>query len=89
MKLFTSSWLLGMSSYVLLGVLRRSGFPVTGWFLGTPGDVVSILLFVSTVIGSVLGVLSWRRREVKTWWTVGVTALNLVVLAGTLLLFAG
>ena len=90
MKLFTGSWLLGTLSYVFLGVLRRSGFPATGLFLGTPGVITLLLLLLSAGTGTVLGMLSWSRREVKAWWTISAIALNIVVLVGILLrLFGG
>lgn len=89
MKLFTWSWLLGVLSYVLLGVLRRSGSADAGIFPGVPGVVTLFLLFLLAGTGAVLGVLSLNRKEVKTWWGVSTLVLNLVVLAGILLLFAG
>ena len=89
MKLFSWSWSLGMLSYIFLGVVRRSGFPVAGMFLGIPGVITFLLLLFSTGTGTVLGVMSWRRREVKTWWAIGAIVLNIVELAGTLLVFAG
>ena len=90
MKLFTWSWLLGMLSYVVLGVVRRSGFPATGLFLGTPGVITLLLLLLSAGTGTVLGLLSWRRKEVNAWWTVSAILLNIVVVAGSLLrLFGG
>jgi len=89
MNLFTWSWLLGMLSYVFLGVLRRSGFPEAGSFPGTVGIITSLLVSLSAGIGTVLGVMSWRRKEVKAWCAIGVIVLNIVVLAGSLLLFAG
>lgn len=87
MKLFTWSWYLGMLSYIFLGVLRRSGFPATGLFLGTPGVITLLLLFLLAGTGTVLGVLSWSRREVKAWWVISAIVLNIVVLAGILLRF--
>ncbi|HUE99315.1 MAG TPA: hypothetical protein VMN99_08665 [Anaerolineales bacterium] len=89
MKLLPWSWVLGMLSYIFLGVVRRSGFPGAGMFLGTPGVITFLLLLLSTGIGTVFGVMSWRRREGKTWWAIGAIVQNIVVLAGTLLLFAG
>jgi hypothetical protein len=89
MKLFTWSWFLGMLSYVFLGVLRRSGFPDAGMFLGTVGIIMTLLVSLSAGTGTVLGVLGWRRREVKAWWIISAILLNIVVLAGILLLFAG
>jgi len=89
MKLFTWSWFLGILSYVFLGVVRRSGFPATGLFLGTPGVISLLLLLFSAGTGTVLGMRSWSRREVKAWWIISAIALNVVVLAGSLLLLAG
>lgn len=79
MKLFQWSWLLGILSYAILGVLRRSEFPVAE----TPALILFLLSLLSAVIGLVFGVLSWKRQEVKIWWVIGSITLNIAMaLAG-------
>lgn len=92
MKPFQLSWLLGVLSYVILGVLRRSGLLEAETSLGTQRLITFLLLIlsVSAGTGTVLGVMSWNRKEVKTWWAIGAIVLNLVVLLTVILrLFAG
>lgn len=89
MKLLMWSWQLGLLSYIFLGVIRRSGFPVGGTFVGTPGVITSLLLFLLAGIGTVLGVLSLNRKGVKAWWGISAIVMNIVVLVGILLLFSG
>lgn len=88
MKLYQLSWLLGSLSYVIGGVFRRSGWPQEEMSLGIQGVAVFILLILPAVIGTVLGVMSLRRREVKAGWAIGVIVLNIVMaLSGMLRLF--
>ena len=83
MKLSQWSWLLGILSYVILGVIRRSGS------LGTLGLIMFALLLLSAGIGIVLGVVSWKRKEARAWWAIGSIALNIVMaLGGFNLVFA-
>ena len=90
MKLFQLSWLLGMLSYVILGVLRRSGLPEAETPLGTQSLITFLLLILLAGTGTVLGVMSWNRKEMKTWWAIGAMVLNLVVFVTVIiLLFAG
>ena len=92
MKPFQLSWLLGVLSYVILGVLRRSGLLEAETSLGTQRLITFLLLIlsVSAGTGTVLGVMSWNRKEAKTWWAIGAIVLNLVVLLTVILrLFAG
>ena len=89
MKLFYWSWFLGIQSYVILGVLRRSGVLVAGTSLGTTGLITFLLFLLSAGIGIALGMVSWKRKEVKVWWAIGAIALNIVMaLNGIFLLFA-
>ena len=79
MKLSQWSWLLGIQSYVILGVLRRSEFLVGE----TPALILFLLSLLSAVTGIVFGAVSWKRQEVKAWWAIGSIALNIVMaLAG-------
>ena len=83
MKLFHLSWLLGMLSYIILGVLRRSASPLAETALGTQRSVTILLVLLPAGIGVILGVMSWNRKEVKAWWVTGVILLNIVMaLAG-------
>jgi hypothetical protein len=89
MKLSQWSWLLGVLSYVILGVLRRSGFLSEGTSLGTPGLITFLMLLLSAGIGIVLGVVSWKRKEANVWWVMGAIALNIIMaLAGVSLVLA-
>ena len=88
MKLFQWSLSLGMLSYIVFGVFRRSGSPLET-FLGIQGLAVWLLLILP-VVGTVLGVMSWNRKEVKAWWAIGVIVLNIdMILTGIFLLFPG
>ena len=88
MKLSQWSWLLGILSYVIGGVFRRSGSPLET-SLGIQGLAVWLLLILP-VVGTVLGVMSWNRKEVKAWWAIGVIVLNIdMILTGIFLLFPG
>jgi len=89
MKLFQVSWLLGMLSYIVFGVFRRSRLPSVEMSLGTQGLAV-LLLLILPVVGMVLGVISLKRKEGKAWWAIGTLVLNIaMVLTGLLLLFPG
>ena len=90
MKLYYWSWLLGLLAYVVGGVLRRSGSPAGEMSIGTQGLATFLLLILPAGIGTVLGVMSLRRKEVKPWWAIGVIVLNVaMVLTGLFLLFPG
>ena len=88
MKLFYWSWSLGTISYVVLGVLRRSVTSLAEISLGNKGAAILILSILLAVGGTVLGVMSWNRNEVKVWWVIGVLVLNIVMaLTGIMLSF--
>ena len=90
MKLYQLSWLLGVLSYVIGGVFRRSGSPLGEMSLGIQGLAIFLLLILPSGIGIVLGVMSLKHKEVKDWWAIGVIVLNIVMgLSGILLLFPG
>jgi len=89
MKLYQLSWLLGTLSYVIGGVFRRSVSPLGEMSLGIQG-LVFLLVILPAGIGTVLGVLSLKRKEVKAWWAIGVIVLNIVmILTGILILLPG
>jgi len=89
MKLFQQSWSFSLLSYVILGVFRR-GFSVAGITLGPHSSITFLLLIFAAGIGVVLGVLSWKRKEVSPWWVIGAIVLNVVMLlTGIDLLFPG
>jgi len=52
------------------------------------GLAVFLLVILPAGIGTVLGVMSLQRKEVKAWWAIGVIVLNIaMVLTGIFLLF--
>ena len=63
MKLYQLSRLLGTLSYVIGGVFRRSVSPLGEMSLGIQG-LVFLLVILPAGIGTVLGVLSLKRKEV-------------------------
>lgn len=90
MKLFQLSWLLGISSYVLFGVLRRSVPRVVEMAPGVNGFPLFLLAMVLAGVGTVLGFMSWSRKEVKAWWVIVIIVLNItMVLTGILFLLPG
>ena len=90
MKLIYLSWSLGMLSYILLGVLRRSELSVVERTVGIAASVLILLLMLLAVIGTALGVMSLKRKELKPWWAIGAIVLNIdMVLTGILLLSPG
>ena len=87
MKLYRWSWFLGTLSYVIGGVFRRSRSPLGEMSLGIQGLAVFLLVILPAGVGTVLGVMSLKRKEVKAWWAIGVIVLNIVmILAGILIL---
>jgi len=90
MKLFHLSWLLGIFSVVILSMLTRVNSPLLGMPLQTQKLTTLLVLVAPAAAGSVLGALSFRRREAKTLWSIGAILLNvLMLLAGITLLLAG
>jgi hypothetical protein len=86
MKLLYLSWLLGMLSYIIFGVFRRSGSPPE-ISLGLQG-LAALLLLILPVVGTVLGMISLNRNEEKAWWVIVALVLNIsMVLTGIFLLF--
>ena len=76
-----------MLSYVIGGVFRRSGSPVGEMSIGIEGFAIFLLVILPAGIGAVLGVMSLKRKEVKSWWAIGVIVLNIaMVLTGILIL---
>jgi hypothetical protein len=87
MKLFELSLVLGMLSYIIGGVFRRSGLPLGEMSIGIQGLATFLLMILPAGIGTVLGMMSLKRKEVKSWWAIGVIVLNIaMVLTGILLL---
>jgi hypothetical protein len=88
MRLFTWSWLLGVLSYVVLGVVRRSATALAETSLGDTGSGIVLLSMLLAVGGIVLGVMSLNRKEGRPWWVAGAIVLNVAtVLSSILLLF--
>ncbi len=89
MKLYQLSWFLGTLSYVIGGVFRRSRSPLGEMSLGIQG-LVFLLVILPAGIGTVLGVMSLKRKELKAGWAIGVIVLNIaMILTGILILFPG
>lgn len=90
MKLFELSLILGMLSYIIGGVLRRSGWHLGEVSMGIQALATLLLLILPAGIGTVLGVMSLQRKEAKAWWAIGVIVLNIaMIFTGLLLLFPG
>ena len=90
MKLYYMSWLLGMLSYIIGGVFRRSGSPLGEMSLGMQGLAIFLLVILPAGIGAVLGAISFKRKEVKAWWAIAFIVLNItMIFTGILLLFPG
>src|SRR5574341_191277 len=53
MKLFHLSWVLGMLSYIIGGVFRRSESPLGEMLIGIPGLAIFLLLILPAGIGTV------------------------------------
>ena len=88
MKPFQSSLILGTLAYIIGGVFRRSGSPLGEMSLVLQGLAVFLLVILPAGIGTVLGVMSLKHKEVKAWWGIGVIVLNIaMVLTGIFLLF--
>jgi uncharacterized membrane protein len=52
------------------------------------GLAIFLLVILPAGIGTVLGVMSLKRKEVKAWWAISFIVLNIaMVLTGVLLLF--
>ena len=90
MKLYQWSILLALSSYVIGGVFRRSESFPGELSVGIQILLILLLLILPAGLGAVLGVMSWKRKEVSPWLVVSPIVLNIVVvLTGILLLLPG
>lgn len=85
-QLYQWSVLLGLLSYVIGGVFRRSESFPGELSMGLQMLVILLLLILPAGIGVVLGVLSWKRKEVSLWWAGGAIVLNIAVLLTSMLL---
>jgi hypothetical protein len=86
MKLYQLSWFLGTWSYVIGGVFRRSGLPLGEMSIGIQALAIFLLMILPAGIGTVLGAMSLKRKEVKPWWAIGVIVLNIVMVLSSILL---
>ena len=90
MKQFQLSLTLSLLSNIVLGALTRSWSPLVEMSPGIQKLATILLLILPAGIGTVLGVMSKNRKEVKAWWSIGVTGLNMLMLfTGIFLLSAG
>ena len=71
MKLYQLSWFLGTWSYVIGGVFRRSGSPPGEMSIGIQGLAIFLLMILPAGIGTVLGAMSLKRKEVKAFFDAG------------------
>lgn len=89
MKLYQWSWLSGMTSYIVLGVLRRSSASLVEPSFEMQSPVTLFLVILLAGIGTILGIISWRRKEANAWWTIIALVLNAaMLLAGLARLFS-
>ena len=90
MKLVQWSLLLGMLSYIIGGVFRRSWLPLGQISIGIQGLAIFLLLILPAGVGTVLAATSFKRKEVKPWWAIGAIVLNIaMIFTGLFLLFPG
>ncbi len=83
MNLFQTSLILGLLSNIVFHALTQSWSPLVEMSFGIQRLATFLLLILPTGIGTVLGVMSLNRKEVKAWWSIGVKVLNiLMVLLG-------
>jgi len=80
MKLFQWSWALGLLSYVVLGVLRRSVTTLEEISLGNKGSGILLLSILLAVGGTALGVISLKRKEGTAWWVAVALVMNIATL---------
>jgi hypothetical protein len=53
---------------------------------GLEGLAIFLLVILPSAIGTVLGVMSLKRKEVKAWWAIGVIVLNIAMISTGILL---
>jgi hypothetical protein len=75
--LFTWSLTLALLSGLLARYLLQTGSPVLDMSPGMQW-VVAILVSLVPLAGLVLGVMSWKRKELKVGWSIVVIVLNAV-----------
>ena len=75
--LFQWSLATALLSGFLARVLLQSESPLATMSLGVQ-SLAALLLSLLPVIGIVLGVQSWKRKEVKAGWLIVVVVLNAV-----------
>src|SRR5688572_22420166 len=75
--LFQWSLTIALLSGLLARVLLQSESPLAGMSLGVQ-SLAALLLSLLPLIGFVLGVLSWKRKELKAGWIIFVLVLNAV-----------
>ena len=75
--LFQWSLALGLTSGVLARFLLHSESPLAEMSLGIQ-ILAAVLLSLIAVAGIVLGVMSWKRKELQPGWIIFVLMLNAV-----------
>ena len=75
--LFQWSLAIALLSGFLARVLLQSESPLAAMSLGVQ-NLTAFLLSLLPLTGIVLGVLSWKRKELKAWWIIAVLVLNAV-----------
>jgi len=80
MKLYQVSWLLGVLSLIVLGALRRSSSPLAEISFEMQTLVTLVLVILPAGIGTILSVISLRRKEVNLWWIAVTAVINVAML---------
>lgn len=75
--LFQWSLTIALLSGVLARILLHSESPLAAMSLGVQ-SLAALLLSLLPLTGIVLGVLSWKRKELKARWSLFVLVLNAV-----------
>jgi hypothetical protein len=75
--LFQWSLVIALLSGVLARILLQSESPVAAMSLGVQ-SLTAVLLSLLPLTGIALGVLSWKRKELKAGWIIAVLVFNTV-----------
>ena len=75
--LFQWSLVIALLSGLLARILLQSESPVAAMSLGVQ-SLIALLLSLLPLTGIVLGVLSWKRKELKAGWIIAILVFNAV-----------